>query len=217
MRASLFALGLAALLSSPAAAALVNEGEWTLDTTTNLEWRHPQLTRGVEDPLGAGGLAGAGWNYASGDEFLALVTDYVGPAVGALPPIDLSADGNVVGYSTSYFLPVIQLIGALGGPTYAVSYNDPGAYRVHSTQYEQMSIWGILEVSPNQYAEGYLISDLWPTSAGAWAYGDSNGGVAQFEGSFLVREAPAPEISTMLMMLMGFVGLGYAGRRRAVI
>jgi hypothetical protein len=47
MRASIFALGLAALLASPASAALVNEGNYTLDTKTGLDWLSPSLTAGL--------------------------------------------------------------------------------------------------------------------------------------------------------------------------
>jgi hypothetical protein len=44
---------------------------------------------------------------------------------------------------------------------------------------------------------------------------ESNGNIAAFEVDGITRGPAVPEPSTWAMMLVGFVGLGYAGFRRA--
>ena len=74
-------LWLAAIFPSHnAEAALVNEGEYTLDTDTGLEWLDPALTDNLSYGAvlaGAGGWTALGWEFASVDQFAQLASTYV--------------------------------------------------------------------------------------------------------------------------------------------
>ena len=88
------------LAASPSAAVLVDQGDWSLDTNTNLEWLNLQVSQ-VDpsvDPLdldefgnlyeagfsydaiaaGAGGFAAAGWRHATTAEVCGLLGTYGG-------------------------------------------------------------------------------------------------------------------------------------------
>jgi len=187
------ALLVAALLwSGVANAALVNKGDYALDTDTGLEWLNLNLTSNISfyDTLaGAGGWTTHGWQVASVSQVYNLVETYVGPA--HLPT------GT---YGIGSYAGAVELVDALGANAGAAA-------------------------SQGVYDNGAKLEDIFYSSDspafGEYGQAGSNRGVdetAEWDtGTFLVRTAPAvPEPSTWLMMLLGFAGLGYAARRRAV-
>jgi hypothetical protein len=208
MRASIFALGLAALLASPASAALVNAGAWVDDTDTHLEWLNLNATTGIayNDVLAGYGryTTSFGWQVATVSQLETLGENYIGPA---------TVQPNV-GFSSDYFVAAQVVAGALGN-------NDPHppvvvtqAFGFLAGEQDAGSIFAI--------GEGEDGAPYGEWAAAPWAeptwqlFAQPQAGI----GTFLVRSdtlTATPEISTMLMMLLGFGGLGYAGRRRELV
>src|SRR5258708_27543863 len=66
---------------TPVHSALVNQGYYTLDSVTGLDWYHPSLTLGM-NATEALAAAGVGYNPATIDQFSSLMSYYVGPTTG---------------------------------------------------------------------------------------------------------------------------------------
>jgi PEP-CTERM motif len=212
MRAQTTALCLAAFLASPSAkAALINEGDWSLDTDTLIEWLSPALTDGLSyaDVLaGAGGWTTSGWHFATVNQFTLLAETYIGlpdvPFNTFIPP---GGGEGVISNSAS----VRSVVTTLGLSYYSGYPGDP------VTAGDTIEDIGYLLNGPKVNL-GTLYA---ATNVGYWSYqpwqnlAEGQSGI----GSFLVREAPptpaTPEPSSWVMMLLGFTGLGFAGHRRA--
>jgi len=193
MRLKTIAFAIALLCAPPAEAELVNAGQYTLDTDTNLEWLNLTLTQGVSpDSIlsGQGGWVSHGWQFATRAQFLQLGATYLWPSIGSE-------------FSLGAFNSAVAVINALGvtpyrgdgvvsqgflGDTSFVGYVGAGTQHAYVPDGE----WGVRTLS------------------GSFASEDAT-------GDFLVRSGDyvtAPETSTWLMMLLGFAGLGYAARHR---
>jgi hypothetical protein len=82
MKKNLAALALCAAVASQAHATIVDHGDYLSDTVTGLDWLDVTKSANmsfdyVSTQFGAGGLF-AGWRYATGNEFNALVGSYTG-------------------------------------------------------------------------------------------------------------------------------------------
>jgi hypothetical protein len=231
MRLSTAALCLAALVSSPAAdAALVNEGEYTLDTSTGVEWLNPVVTSGLSyDQVlaGAGGWMAAGWQLATVNQFDALAQAYIGPQN---LPYDTGRQGHEAN-SASYLAAALSVVNTLG-PTIEIQEWD-GTVGLGTFQGTDLNVSGFLA---GGYHGELNYFPVVPYAAGSWISavlppGEYSLAAAQF-GAFLVMDPvgyvqPAslpelplviepmttPETSTWAMMLLGFAGLGLAGLR----
>ena len=223
----LFLLGAWLALSPPAAAALVNEGEYTLDTSTGVEWLNPTLTFGLSyDAVvaGAGGWAAAGWQYATSAQFYQLATDYVGGAASFYNPTG-AFDEVSVGNGPSYFAGAFNLVNALGvtnslsipGGVYEVSAGLVVPPLGQSVSY----IAGVYAISYENTSEWFIDAEFSPTSVspgvGSYLVKDPPAYVQPIMPEPVITPALAPETSAWLMMLLGFAGLGYAGYRRAKV
>lgn len=185
-----------ALSAHAAQAALVDEGQYTLDTDTNIEWLNLTLTQGVSyDSIlaGQGGWTAAGWQFATLTQFEQLATAYIGPPIncGNFP-----CPGG--GFSEAYYLAAASVVSALGA-TYTSDGEDAQGFLTG----------GLLEGRVGAGTQNAYIPD------GEWLT-VSSGDAAQ-TGDFLVRSGDyvaTPEPQTLVMMLMGVAGLWFAGRRQ---
>jgi hypothetical protein len=210
-------LGVAALLalaSTPAKAALLNEGYYTLDSVTGLDWYHPSLTVGM-NATEALAVAGVGYNPATIDQFSSLMSYYVGPTTGPAQ----NYGGFYTAESSSYLSSALDVIDKLGGQTW--SFN--------SADLQQESLLGFLDQTSPPGAGYYAIAELTAVTAntgltpyGRWgaAFWQTETAVIPVYGVYLVREdldfqvASVPEPSTWAMMLVGFAGVGFMAYRR---
>jgi hypothetical protein len=216
MRLSTTALCLAALLVSPAAdAALIDEGEWTLDTDTGIEWLSLPLTAGLSyDSVlaGADGWTNSGWQFATLEQFITLGSEYIAPQ---------GANGI---YGADDTFGVIQSEAAADAAFTLVTdlgvTNSYGAAGAQSIGFFAGGATAYLGNIIAEYAGQNVIGADYAQSAGIWEYGPLQPSeLASYTGpgvgSFLIRGGETPEPSTWAMMLIGFAGLGFAGYRRA--
>jgi hypothetical protein len=213
----------ALLLPFTAKAALVSEGDYTLDTQTGLDWLNPALTSGLSYPsvlAGVGGWTNSGWRYATLAEVTSLFTHYVGPAT------TVPAGSFYSAVDPSYFNSAESLVLQLGPVT---AFNDTRA-PYNSTQYQgvvhQITVQGFFEGDTPGRAGLAEITAIYSDSTSSTPYGRW-GAVADFEpdwdygpwaGSLLVREDPSsvPEPSSSLALLLGAAGLSIVRKRRRV-
>jgi hypothetical protein len=95
---------------TPAHSTLVNEGYYTLDSMTGLDWYHPSLTLGI-NATQALATAGAGYSPATIDQFSSLMSYYVGPTTGPAQ----NYGGFYTAESSSYLSTALDVIDRLGG------------------------------------------------------------------------------------------------------
>jgi hypothetical protein len=213
MRSQAIALCLAALVSSTEAkATLINEGEYTLDTNTNLEWLSPALTDGLSYNSvqgGAGGWTMSGWQFATADQFISLAETYVGPQVE-----------GTNGFGPSYYSTALSVVTTLG-PNASFNYpstddmaGDPGEVGVFVQGFvvDGSGVdWTLIIADVGQQPQPF---GQWDVNPAPIVGGTPVDGAMDSFASFLVRPA-VPETSTCIMMLLGFAGLGFAGYRGA--
>ncbi len=198
-------LGLAVCLACPAYANLVDNGSFTTDTRTGLDWLDVPLTLNqsvnyVLSQMGQGGLY-EGWRYATGDE-VASLWDSAG------------GSGTYVGYSAENN-GLYNSLSALWGPTFGtvssgyINATVADLVNPERTTDHHLAIlrdWD--DYDPNVATEDF--ADMrWHTGVD-YVYAD--------RGSALVRAAsiasPVPEPATVGMWLVGALVGVFASRRR---
>lgn len=193
----------AATLALPTAAnaTFINNGTYTTDTVSGMDWLKLSTTTGQSYDTVSASIAGGaliGWRYASALEVRTLISH----AVGSMP-----ADLTQTTYATTTLDSLVSLFGANSG-------DGNGAYATGITStplsgsfYEGISIRNLTNGATDRVFVG---------SQGAYnlAAGASHADV----GSFLVRDlAPAavPAPGTLLLLLPALLGLtGYSVRQR---
>jgi len=189
-------------------AVLIDRGQHTTDTATELDWLKLDRLVGYsyEEVLnGAGGYLHSGWRYATQEEVVNLFTEYIGPSNGLY-------FGVMSAQSTSYFQGAENLVIALG---MNLAFNDSRATtNFTGSSIHQISVQGFVVPSdaPQALAEATAVIDFAPTDYampgpfGRWGvfdedrpYGTPN------VSSFLVRETPrkVSEPDTLGLLLIG--------------
>ena len=146
--------------TTPAFAALIDYGSYTLDTNTGLDWYDLSLTQGMS-VTEAEASVGQGYQAATMSQFRTFMSNYVGPITGTAE----SYGGFLNAVSTDYLIPALNVINAFGGPT--VSWGDSSAKIVHpgSSSFSQLSLLGYLS-QPSDYVSGeYAIAELTAVTA----------------------------------------------------
>ena len=180
-------------------AALVKQGQFTLDTATNLEWVDLTATQGlsVDQVLGgAGGWVNEGFQYASFGQVGQLLNDagYAG-STADYSNMRLVADNT----SANAFL---GDFGSTSPPNFTFGFMSP--FPCGRTIGEDTVCTDYVQISANGAANmGYAIPDSGP-------FGISVG--RDYVGSFLVRSVPEPE--TYATMLAGLGLLAALVRRK---
>lgn len=191
----------AALLFAPCAqAALVDTGQYALDTDTNLEWLNLTLTQGVSyDSIlsGQGGWLANGWQFATPAQFEQLATAYIGPGSNCSGSCPFGGGG----FSEVYYLAAASVVSALGA-TYV------GDGEASQGLLGGSYVGGRVGAGTQN---AYIPDGEWSVSYSSFGDPDT--------GDFLVRSGDyvaTPEASTWLMVLVGLGGLGYAARQRKI-
>lgn len=185
-------------LSTQLRASIIDNGTYTTDTVSNLDWLDMSYTDGLSYNQTLALISGGslnGWRFATSAEFNTLMEHAIG-----FPYIN--------NYSTLQFSQLVSLSGLMGntygGPPdyeYLVGYVESS-----SLSYADARQFGYIRYSFN---EGYVR----PESHSGWdsAKDSSDSNV----GSFLVRTSnfsAIPEPTTITIWLFG--GMGLAGYRR---
>jgi hypothetical protein len=195
-----FAIGALFLAISPAQATLINNGSYTTDTVTGLDWLD------LTSPLSLGksfntvtslfATTLSGWHYASGAQVSKLFDDAggVGPyGFSGLPP-----NGNG---SAAQLTAVNLLIGLLGNTG---SFGN-GGLGITSDVAPSLSHWDAAYLN---VAVGYLlVPQNWNNQTDTFA--------DPALGSFLIRDTVrVPEPASLMLFATGLVGLAASRRRR---
>ena len=189
------------LLASTARADILNLGDVTRDTRTNLDWLDLTQTTNlsIDDILAnAGGFAAAGWRHANEAEMCELMESF-GIAGSPCPQN---------GYSSTDLTPFLEFV-ALFGRTDINLNRSKGRFPPPSQTCTVLSPYPI------------TIVGLASSSLGSAKVGNVCGNDAYEHeptvGNFLVRPRPIPEPSTTLVLGPGFVllaALRRFGKRR---
>lgn len=221
------------IFSTAANAALLDKGDYVTDTYDGKDWLKLNILNGYAygDVLaGALGYTTSGWRYATTDDLLTLVNNYVGPSTGDYPGFPTSH------YSTEALSGAIDLVTAMG---MNAAFNDSRAvYNITGEVYEdlhQITLQGFFDSGINKdvpglaeitasisIAPGANLGPL-PFPSGRWLISESF--FTQFPNtpvpygpslsSFLVRDiAVVPEPQSLSLLTLGLGLLPYLVRRR---
>jgi len=186
-------------------ATLINNGDYTTDTGTGLEWLDLTKTGGQSYgsvTLGFGGYVSAGWRYATGTEVAQLFFN-----AGATGGGDDGKDFSNRAFQEGFFDPATLLLSLLG--------------QLDSADSDGISIGLIADNSGDERLAARIVSRpdggtgrLQVPFSGFYYDNDSSPGV----GSFLVRASTSgvtvPEPGTFALLGLALAGLPLARRRR---
>ena len=217
---TLFALAsLAVALAAPVEAAIIDHGDYLTDTATGLDWLDVTQSvnlsfDAVNAQLGAGGQF-AGWRYATGDEFNALITNATGtPTAGNYGYINQEPD------RTDALVALLwSTLDTYWTDAYGLTY-DASAGRAEGEAVDYTygmladltsfgSPW-IAMIYDGDYAINEVVNDY------SYAHRAFTGTslANTLTGSFLVRQPTSvPEPSAVALLTIGLLGLGVARRR----
>jgi hypothetical protein len=221
------------IYSTVSNAALIDKGDYVTDTNYGKDWLKLNILNGFaySDVLaGIHGYTTDGWRYATKDDLLSLVTNYVGPSTGAYPGFPTSH------YSTEALSNAIYLVTAMGMNT---AFNDSRAvYNITGDVYEGLhqitlqgffdsgidaNVPGLAEISASISIDpGANLGSL-PFPSGRWLISETR--YTQFPNdpvpygpyvsSFLVRDvAVVPESQIVSLLAIGLVILPLFARRK---
>jgi len=194
-------------LFSSANASLIDNGSYTSDTQTGLDWLDLTETQNksydyVSSQLGTGGLY-AGYAYATSTQFYTLVSNYTGVGVADVFEHDFTE-------GTDSIDPLVQLIGNTNASN---STNNPSlmnqSYGLIADQYDANTHWAALIFDRD---ESFIFNDF---SIAEFSHGLANNQTDVNIGSYLVRKTAAvPESASIYLLAMGLIGLFGVARRK---
>lgn len=192
-------------------AALIDNGTYTTDTASGLDWLDVTTSVNmsynyVSSQFVAGGVF-EGWRYATADDLLGLVVDFTGVTI-------TMEDTHIYGsFNVNYGLANML------GITYVYPYTHGTVRSLYGLYDLKASVYG----GPDGYHEmssfsnAYSFDDsvnwnFWTPYAG----NASDNSAHNFYGSFLVRDvaAPVPEPETYTLMLATLAFLSLTSKRR---
>lgn len=202
-----------------------DHGNYTTDTLSGLDWLDITETQGLSinevsallQPSGSF----FGWRYASSNEFLSLIGDYIGKSVLS-PGLDSQTDAvrteagivrpsgilDLIGYTQIFQEPDHQLSQFTGTRAFGFLFNGPNEpdYHVYKnaaeiTVYSWIDDSGIKNYSFNSYT-GDTLTVSHP-NLGSFLVKTSNDPVVQYPPSSSVPSPP-----TLALLLAGFLGMG---------
>jgi len=194
-------------LFSSANAALIDNGSYTSDTQTGLDWLDLTETQNksydyVSSQLGTGGLY-AGYAYATSSQFYTLVSNYTGVGAADVFEHDFTEGADSID-------PLVQL---LGNTNTSNSTNSPSlmnsAYGLIADQYDANTHWAALIYDRD---EASIYNDF---SIAEYYRGLANNQADVNIGSYLVRQtASIPESPSIFLLALGLLGLFGVARRK---
>lgn len=189
-----FAL-LLGLVAQSANAALIDQGDSTLDDVNNLEWLDVSLTDGMTVSAALAAYEADGWELATETQYHGLFNDFF--------TIYNDADGNGVQTVHDGVDQVLYdqslVFASLFGLTYEIE-TASASYGFY-----------VDETTGDLHLGGTFLGSTWSNLYGDYpvAYATPNTSV----GIFLVRATSVPEASTLAMLAIGLLGLGFARRK----
>ncbi len=201
------------LVTINARAALIDGGSYVSDTVSGLDWLKltQTINRSYDDissQLGGGGQL-AGWQYASGQQFDALLLDQ-GLIADSGCPTGTSFCGGVDPANHSAINSLVNLI----GDTFELAYNN-GV--LTSNANASLGLLSDASIDGSSHYVGLLVgSYLSDTPYANTHYGDpqQNGSSATHIGSFLVRPSVVPIPAAIWLFGSGLIGLTGISRRK---
>lgn len=223
------------IVSTISNAALIDQGNYVTDTYDGKDWLKLNVLNGYsysEVLAGTYGYTTSGWRYATKDDLLSLLTNYVGPSTGDYPGFPTSH------YSTEALPGAMYLVTAMG---MNVAFNDSRAvYNITGDVYEGLhqitlqgffdsgikeDVPGLAEITASISIDpGATLGPL-PFPSGRWLISETR--YTQFPNipvpygpylsSFLVRDvAIVPESQTISLLALGLGMLPLLARRKII-
>ena len=199
LRGVAFAASALFLAISPAQATLIDNGSYTTDTVTGLNWldltSSLSLGKSFNTVTGLFATTLAGWHYASGAQVSKLFDD-----AGGIGPYDFSGSPSANG-TAAQLAPVNLLISLLGNTG---SFGN-GGLGITSDVAPSLSHWDAAYLN---VAVGYLlVPQNWNNQTDTFS--------DPALGSFLIRDAVrVPEPASLMLFATGLMGLAAKRRRR---
>ncbi|WP_169570276.1 hypothetical protein [Sneathiella limimaris] len=194
-------------LSSAAAApvSFIDNGTYTSDTQSGLEWLDVNLTAGrnyfdVSSELGSGGEF-EGWRYATAQEFLGLISNWTGITVTVQHQV-VFAEGLLDG--------LVSLLGPTSGGVFAEGSNN---YFIRGVLADKVGDWH--HQSAFIYDMDHVENDADYIYGNGGPYSDYS--IEGKYGAFLVRDiaiSAVPLPPAILMFGAAIIGLGLISRKR---
>ena len=200
----------ALLLSAPAHASLIDNGAFTTDTSTGLDWLDLTTTRNLSylDVTAQLATTFSGYRYATVDEVKSLWFDAgIAGAAGACTPVPACFD------EMAPVAAVQNLVDLLGGNTWPANFGFTGVIALTSTPYAPPD-WSGCGSNCTAYVTPELSIGDGPETA-IIVEGLRDYIADPTYGSWLVRQtSPVPLPAALPLFASGLAGLGWLSRRR---